>query len=180
MIGEIAGDAPFLGYLSLDLYYKEPPSRGSEPEPGLPCYSSAGTAGSAIHTAVNVNGAPWSAVPHRQWSQLEPQREEGCSFSSPFCLPREFKAGSSPGEAILRRARSCSLTWAALEWVGGGGCFVTKNKEKPDGINTLGGRFLVTVSQSSGDSRAGRGSSSWAASPATEKRGCQGGEWEQF
>lgn len=36
------------------------------------------TAGSAIHTAVNVNGAPWSAVPRRQWSQLEPQREEVC------------------------------------------------------------------------------------------------------
>ena len=57
---------------------------------------------------------------------------------------------------------------------------MTKNKEKPDGRNTLGRRFLVTVSQSSGDSRAGRGSSSWAASPATEKRGCQAGEWEEF
>ena len=58
---------------------------------------------------------------------------------------------------------------------------MTKNKEWPDGRHTLGGRFLVTVSQSSGDSRAGRGGGSgWAASPATEKRGCQGGEWEEF
>lgn len=53
---------------------------------------------------------------------------------------------------------------------------MTKNKEKQTGRNTLGRSFLVTVSQSSGDSRAGRGSSGWTASPATEKRGCQRGE----
>lgn len=76
---------------------------------------------------------------------------------------------------MLRRAQSCGLTWAALVWEGGDRS-VTKNKEKQTGRNTLGRSFLVTVSQSSRDSRAGRGSSGWTASPATEKRGCQRGE----
>ena len=48
---------------------------------------------------------------------------------------------------------------------------MTKNKEWPDGRHTLGGRFLVTVSQSSGDSRAGRGGAPGGQLPLPRRRG---------
>lgn len=57
---------------------------------------------------------------------------------------------------MLRRAQSGSLTWAGLVWEGGGERPVTKNREKQTG-NILGRGFLVTASQGSGASRAGRG-----------------------
>lgn len=90
------------------------------------------TPGSAIHGDFNVNAAPWRAMPRRRWSWLETQRKEGCLSPLSYAFQRELKAGSSPGEQMLRRAQSCSLAWPVLVWEGGGDHLGTKNNEEKD------------------------------------------------
>lgn len=68
----------------------------------------------------------------RRWSWLEPQRKEGSPSPLNYTFQRELKAGSSPGEQMLRRAQSCSLAWAMLAWEGGGDHPGTKSKEEED------------------------------------------------
>ena len=119
-------------------------------------------------------------MPRRPCSQLAPPREEGC-LSLPVLPSKSIQGGQLPRRRSVEEGPELQSHLGSVR-VGGRWGLLCDQEQRVAGWKTYPGRAFSCYCFPEQWGFQGRtwGGSGWAASPATEKRGCQGGEWEEF